>query len=102
MNVKTTNKQVAVEVFKTNQTEKDTSRGLTMPDRLTTKLLATKVVLNSDNYFVGDTLYFRSEIVKLPYALNKLQLGELVFVMVPESDVVAYEKAYKELHSRGD
>lgn len=100
--MKTTNKYVAVEVFKKDNVEKDQARGLAMPDRLTTKLLSTKVIFDSDNYQAGDILYFRSDIVKLPDAMNKLELDGIVFIVLPESHAVAYEKAHKELHSRGD
>ena|ERR1017187_3151508 len=87
--MKTINKQIAVEPFKTNHTTSErNARGLDLTDLTVSSLITSKVVFNSENYEVGDILYFRSECIKLPQFRAKLKADDKEFVLVPEDLVV--------------
>lgn len=89
--MKTVNEYVAVELFSNTEEKKEVSRGIDITDRLVTKLISTRVLLDSKNYKAGTLLYFRSDIKKLPESIHKYQLRGLVFLLLPESQVVAYD-----------
>lgn len=88
-----TNKHVAVEAFKKEKTEEaQQSRGLVL-SQTSTALVATKAVFDSDNYRKGSTLYFRPDVMRLPYANIKLAIDGSEFVLIPEDLVVGFTEA---------
>lgn len=91
--MKTINKLVAVEQLKSNHEEKKEVRGLDLSDKLTAKLIGTTALFDSEKFNAGDTLYFRSDALKLPFNMNKLKMGEIEFVLMPEDLVVGVKGA---------
>lgn len=92
INTKTLNKNVAVSPFvREAASDKPKARGLDLQDTTITKLLPAKVLYASSSFSVGDIVYFRSDVLRLPVANQKLQLGETTFVLMPEELVVLHE-----------
>lgn len=90
--IESLNKQVAIAPFvKENAQEKIKAKGLDFTDTTVTKLIKSTVLFGSHEFVAGDTLYFRAEVLKLPYANQKLQLGEQTFVLMPVELVVLRE-----------
>jgi len=87
--VKSLNKQVAVLPIKRENTQdRPKAKGLDFTDVTVTKLVSSEVVFDSEKFSAGDILYFKSDVLKLPYVNQKLQLEDRIFIMVPEEIVV--------------
>lgn len=95
------NKQVAVKPI-TLDREKDQPRakGLDITDLTITKIISSEVVFDSGQvglqFSKGDTVYFRSDILKLPYVRQKMELDGKEFILVPEEIVVGLKTLNKE------
>ena len=90
--MKTVNKHVAIAPFKTNHTVSDrNARGLDMSDLTVSSLISSKVLFSSENYTAGVTLFFRSDIMKLPQVKTKLKVQDVEFILIPEDLIVGYE-----------
>ena len=83
--MKTLNKLVAVLPFKKDSvTDRPKVRGLDLTDVTVTKLIETEVVFNSEQFQKGDKLFFRSDVLRMPMSNQKLQIGDLTFILMPE------------------
>lgn len=85
--MKIINKHVAVEPFKKEKVEEVQSRGLVL-SQSSSALVSVKVVFDSGMFLKGDTLYFRPDVMKLPFANIKLSIEGSEFVLIPEDLVV--------------
>lgn len=95
--IDTWNKQVALAPFvKENAQEKTKAKGLDFTDTTVTKLIKSTVLFGGHDFVAGDVLYFRAEVLKLPYANQKLQLGEETFILMPVELVVLRESIQRE------
>ena len=81
-----TNKLVALLPFQKEAPAK--TKGLDFTDMTTTKLIESKVLFDSENFKAGEVLYFRSDILKLPYVNQQFQLDDKIFILAPEELVV--------------
>ena len=81
------NKHVAIEAFKKERPEESKARGLVF-SQTSTSLVSSKVVFGSESYSKGDILYFRPDVMKLPFANIKLSIDGSEFVLIPEDLVV--------------
>lgn len=91
---KVLNKQVAIAPFKKESLQdKPKAKGLDFTDVTITKLISSEVMFDSDNFKKGDLLYFRSDILRIAYVNQKLNLEGTEFVLVPEELAVARTEA---------
>lgn len=91
--METLNKTVAVAPFKKETADQPRARGLDMTDVTVTKLIVTQVLFDSEKFKKGDTLYFRSDVLRWPQVNQKLVLGETTFILLPEELPVFVQKA---------
>lgn len=92
--MKTLNKQVAVTPFvKENTQDRPRARGLDLTDVTVTKLIEAEVLYDSDNFSKGDTLYFRSDILRMPQVSQKLKLGETTFILLQEDFAIFVKRS---------
>lgn len=89
------NKLVAVLPFKKDTETKKPSKGLDFTDVTITKLVGAEVLYDSESFKAGDVLYFRSDVLRLPQANQKLQLGETIFLVLPEDLVVLRQNSVR-------
>lgn len=86
--MKTTNKHVAVEVFKIEKKEGNSAvRGLVITQNAAS-LVSSRAVFDSENFRKGSTLYFRADTLRLPVANQRLVVDGTEFVLLPEDLVV--------------
>lgn len=90
--MKTTNKLIAVAPFNMQEKDKKVVRGLDMSDGLIKSLISTKVLIDSEKYKTGQTLYFRADTSIHPSAKHKLTLGDKEFILLDEGLVIAVEE----------
>lgn len=90
--IKTSNKHIAVEPFKKAvEKERAPIRGIDITDASMTTLLDTVAIFDSESYKKGTKVYFSSTILKMPQSRLKYQLGETVFLLIPEDLVIVSE-----------
>ena len=89
--MRTTNKLIAVTPFNLQEKDKKIVRGLDMSDGLIKSLISAKVVIDSEKYSAGKTLYFRADTSIHPSAKQKLTLGDKEFILLDEGLVIAVE-----------
>ena len=90
--MKTVNKHVAVVPFETNHKANNRNAiGLDMTDMTVSSLVSTKVLFTSENYAGGVTLFFRSDILKMPQARTRLKHQDVEFLLIPEDFIVGWE-----------
>lgn len=92
---KAANKFVALLPFKKEVDQAPKMKGIDFTDVTITKLVGTEVLFDSESFRAGDKVYFRSDILKLPYANQKLQLGDAVFILIPEDHVLLVEEHFE-------
>lgn len=86
--LKTTNKSVAVKPIVKSQETKAPVKGLDMSDSSLVKLLKTTVVFKSGDLNPGDEVYVRSDSLRFPAFIQKFELDNEVFLLVPEELIV--------------
>jgi len=93
--METMNKQVAVAPFKKDTEERQRVKGLDLTDVTVTKLIETEVLFDSERFKKGDILYFRADVMRLPQATQKLQLGDVTFILMHEELPVFHKRPRK-------
>lgn len=92
--MKTLNKNVAITPFvKDNAADRPRAKGLDLTDVTVTKLIESEVLFDSEQFSKGDTLYFRSDVLRFPQVNQKLKLGETTFILMPEELVIFVKRA---------
>lgn len=92
---KSANKFVALRPFKKEVEQVQKIKGLDYTDVTITKLISSEVLFDSETFRAGDKVYFRSDILKSPIANQKLQLGDTIFILLPEDSVLISEEHFE-------
>lgn len=79
---------IAVLPFVEVTEEKVKAKGLDFTDVSVVKLIKTTVLYKSGDFAAGDEVYFRSDVLKLPYARQKFELDNTKFLLIPEELLV--------------
>jgi RNA polymerase sigma factor (sigma-70 family) len=91
--MRTLNKHVAVTVPTLKKIEERTVKGFQMSENLTTALVESQVMFDSEKFKVGEVVYFRADIKNHSYMSQKYNFGGKEFLLVPEEMVVAVKSA---------
>jgi hypothetical protein len=90
-NLKTENKQVAIAPLVATEQTATRTRGLDMSDMTTVTLVKSTVTFDSDKYKKGDIVYFRSDFAKSAMFKQKIDFGDIKFLLIPEEFVILSE-----------
>jgi hypothetical protein len=93
--METLNKSVAVAPFKKDTGPAERAKGLDLTDVTATRLIETEVMFDSEKFKKGDILYFRSDALRWPPSNQKLKLGDITFILLPEDAPVFVKRASK-------
>lgn len=89
------NRSVAVAPFKKDTGPTERAKGLDLTDVTATRLIETEVLFDSEDFKRGDTLYFRADVLRWPQVNQKLKLGDVIFLLMPEDSPVFVKRAPK-------
>jgi len=93
--METLNKSVAVAPFKKDTGPTERVKGLDLTDVTATRLIETEVLFDSEKFKKGDILYFRADVLRWPQVNQKLKLGDVTFLLLPEDSPVFLKRAPK-------
>ena len=73
-----------------------TVKGFVGTDKLSKTLITSEVVFTSKSFSDGQKVYLRAEVYNAPQAKNIMKIGDIEFILLPESLVVATETQAKD------